>query len=97
VAKALCYKPEGCGFETSRPNEALGFTQPLTKKCSRNIKIIMLLGSKMRQVRRADSLAIIYKPLVCNVGSLTSHKPIGLHGLLWESFIITIIIIIIIR
>jgi hypothetical protein len=39
VVKALCYKPEGSGFE------ALGFTQPLTEMSTRSIKI-MFLGSK---------------------------------------------------
>jgi hypothetical protein len=39
---------------------------------TRNIK--MILGSKARPVRRADRLD--------NVGSSTSHNPIGHHGLL---------------
>jgi hypothetical protein len=39
----------------------------------------MFLGSKVRLVRGTDNLNAIYKPIV---GSLTSHKPIGLHGLL---------------
>jgi hypothetical protein len=46
---------------------------------TRNIKI-MFLGSKVRRVRRADNC-------LDNVGSLTSHNPIGLHGLLLDSFI----------
>jgi hypothetical protein len=38
----------------------------------------MFLGSKVRQVRKADNLSAIY---LDNVGSLTSHNPIGLQGL----------------
>jgi hypothetical protein len=69
VVKALCYKPEGRGFGTlcgeflNLPNpsaaQALGFTRPLTEMSTRNIKIIMLLGSKVRRVRRADNLTAI--------------------------------------
>jgi hypothetical protein len=40
----------------------------------------MFLGSKVRRVRKADNLTTIYEPIV--VGSLTSHNPIGLQGLL---------------
>jgi hypothetical protein len=46
---------------------------------TRNIKI-MFLGSKVRRVRRADNLTAIWADCLENVGSLTSHKPIGLHG-----------------
>jgi hypothetical protein len=44
----------------------------------------MFLGSSARSVRRADNLAVIGEPIVYldNVGSLASHNPIGLHGLL---------------
>jgi hypothetical protein len=38
----------------------------------------MFLGSRARLVRRADNFAAI---CLDNVGSLTSHNPIGLHGL----------------
>jgi hypothetical protein len=41
----------------------------------------MFLGSKVRLVSRADNLTAIYEPIAdCldNVGSLTSHNPIGL-------------------
>jgi hypothetical protein len=44
----------------------------------------MFLGNKVRPVRRADNLTTIYEPE--NVGSLTSHNPIGLQGLLRGSF-----------
>jgi hypothetical protein len=40
---------------------------------------ITFLGSKARQVRKADNLAAICEQ---NVESLTSHNPIGLHDLL---------------
>jgi hypothetical protein len=43
----------------------------------------MFLGSKVRQVCKADNLTAIYEPIV---GSLTSHNPIGLQGLLQDSF-----------
>jgi hypothetical protein len=39
-------------------------TQPLTEMSTRNIKIIMLLGSKVRRVGRADNLTAIYEPIV---------------------------------
>jgi hypothetical protein len=39
----------------------------------------MFLGSKARPVRGADNLTAICEAIV---GSLTSHSPIGLHGLL---------------
>jgi hypothetical protein len=42
----------------------------------------MFLGSKVRLVRKADNLTAIYEPILDNVGSLTSHNPIGLQGLL---------------
>jgi hypothetical protein len=42
----------------------------------------MFLGSKVRLVHGADNLTAIYEPND-NVGSLTSHNPIGLYGLLW--------------
>jgi hypothetical protein len=45
-------------------NKALGFTQLLTEMSTRNIKIIMFLGSKVRLVRRADNLTAIYEPIV---------------------------------
>jgi hypothetical protein len=57
VVKALCYKPEGRGFDTRGGERflsiylilpvalALGFTQPLIEMSTRSIKI-MFLGSK---------------------------------------------------
>jgi hypothetical protein len=41
-----------------------GFTQPPTEISTRNIKIIMSLGSKVQPVRRADNLAAICEPIV---------------------------------
>jgi hypothetical protein len=35
------------------------FTQPVTEMSTRNIKIIMFLGSEVRRVRRADNLTAI--------------------------------------
>jgi hypothetical protein len=43
----------------------------------------MSLGSRSRSVRKADNLTAICEPTdLDNVGSSTSHNPIGLHGLL---------------
>jgi hypothetical protein len=68
VIKALCYKPEGRGFDIGRgeflnlPNPS-GRTRSLTEMSTRNT-IIMFLGSKVRRVRRADTLAAICEPIV---------------------------------
>jgi hypothetical protein len=40
----------------------------------------MFLGGKVWRVHRADNLTAICEQIVYNVGSLTSHNPIGLHG-----------------
>jgi hypothetical protein len=42
----------------------------------------MFLGSKVRPVHGTDNFTAIYEPILDNVGFLTSHNPIGLHGLL---------------
>jgi hypothetical protein len=43
----------------------------------------MFLGSRALPVRRADNLTVICDPYCLdNVGSLTSHNPIDLDGLL---------------
>jgi hypothetical protein len=39
-------------------------TQPLTEMSTRNIKIIMFLGSKVRPVRMVDNLTAICGPTV---------------------------------
>jgi hypothetical protein len=54
----------------------------LYQKCVLNLKIIMFLGSKVRRVRRADSLTAIWADCLDNVGSLTSRNSIGIQGLL---------------
>jgi hypothetical protein len=41
-----------------------------------SLSTVIFLGSKARPVRRADT------DCQDNVGALTSHNPIGLHGLL---------------
>jgi hypothetical protein len=51
---------EGRGFDTQWGD----FTQPLTEMSTRNIKIIMFLGSKVRRVRKADNLTAICEPIV---------------------------------
>jgi hypothetical protein len=40
------------------------FTQPLTEMNTRNVKIIMFMGSKVRQVRRTDNFTAISEPIV---------------------------------
>jgi hypothetical protein len=42
----------------------LGLTQLLTDMSTRNIKIMLFLGSKVRPVRRADNLTAICEPIV---------------------------------
>jgi hypothetical protein len=53
------------------------FTQPLTEMSTRNIKIIMFLGSKVRPVRRADNLTAICEPIVLNIAQpYRSPRPV---------------------
>jgi hypothetical protein len=52
----------------------LGSTQPLTEMSTRNIP-----RGKGQPACKADNLTAI---CVENEGALTSHKPMGLHGLL---------------
>jgi hypothetical protein len=42
----------------------------------------MFLGSKLRPVQEADKITAIYESILDNVGSLTSHNPIGIYDLL---------------
>jgi hypothetical protein len=57
---------------------ALGSAQPLTEMSTRNLP-----AGKWRPTCKADKLTTICGPLVYrNVGPSTSHKPLGLHGLL---------------
>jgi hypothetical protein len=42
---------------------------------TRNIKIIMFLGSKVRLVRGADNLTAIYEPIVWQCGILNISQP----------------------
>jgi hypothetical protein len=53
---------------------ALGSTQPATEMSTRD-----LLGGKGGPARKADNLTEI---CLENVGTSTSHTPMGLHGLL---------------
>jgi hypothetical protein len=72
VVKALWYKPEGLipdevNFKIYLILPATpcpGVTQPLTEMSTRNIKIIMFLGSKVWLVRRADNLTAICELIV---------------------------------
>jgi hypothetical protein len=58
---------------------ALGSTQPLKEMSTRNDP-----RGKGRPARRADNLTTIFVSRLSrqNVGSSTSHNPMGLHGLL---------------
>jgi hypothetical protein len=61
-----------------------GLGMHISEMSTRNIKVIKFLGSKVRLVRRVDNLITICEAdCLDNVGSLTSHNPIGLQGLLW--------------
>jgi hypothetical protein len=42
----------------------------------------MFIGNKVQRVRKDDNLTAIWANCLDNVGSLTSHNPTGLHGLL---------------
>jgi hypothetical protein len=42
----------------------------------------ILMGGKGRPARKAGNLTAILADCLENVGSLTSHNPIGLHGML---------------
>jgi hypothetical protein len=53
------------------------FTLPLTEMSTRSRKI-MFMGSRELPVRKVDDFLV-------NVGSVTSHNPIGLHGLFTET------------
>jgi hypothetical protein len=53
----------------------------------------MFLGSKVRLVRRAGNLTTIWADCLDNVGSLTSHNPIGLQGLLRDSFTLLYVLV----
>jgi hypothetical protein len=85
LAEAICYKPEGRGFDSryhwifnpSSRTMALGSTQPLRETRTRNLP-----GGKGQPARKADLNSICEPIAQKNVGASTSHKPMGLHGLL---------------
>jgi hypothetical protein len=66
---------------------ALLSTQPLKEMSTRNI-LGMFLEAKERPARKANNLAAIYiwADFLENVGTSTSHNPMGLHGLLQDTF-----------
>jgi hypothetical protein len=54
------------------------FTQPLTEMSIRNLP-----EGKRRSARKANKLSVICEAYCLeNVGSSTTHKPVGLYGLL---------------
>jgi hypothetical protein len=76
VVTALCYNPEGRGFDSRcgdfsyiyliLPAALCPGVYPASNRneSTRNKQIIMYLGSKERRVRRADNLTAIYEPIV---------------------------------
>jgi hypothetical protein len=50
----------------------------------------MFLRSRARPVRKADNLSLLRADCLDNVGSLTSHNPLGLHGLLQRELCFTL-------
>jgi hypothetical protein len=75
VVKTLCYKPEGHGFDTPWVDFFLndlilpvalgpGIYTASNRNEYRKHKHKMFLGSKVRRVRKADSLTAIYEPIV---------------------------------
>jgi hypothetical protein len=75
VIKALCYKPEGRGFDTRWGDFCLiylilpvalgpGIYSASNRNDYHNTKIIMFLGSKVRRVRRAENLTALCEPIV---------------------------------
>jgi hypothetical protein len=56
------------------------FTQPVRETSTRRGKL-MFLGSRSRQVSKADNFATIYADRVVNVGPITSHNSVVLHKL----------------
>jgi hypothetical protein len=89
AVKALCYKLEGCGFRISWGERllsiyllqlALVFTQPLTEMSTmdRNKNIPGEEGTT--SVWGWQPYHHLSVKCLCNVGSLTSHNPISLHG-----------------
>jgi hypothetical protein len=91
VVEALRYKREGRGIESrwggffNLPNPssrtlALGSTQPLTEMSTRNI-LEMFSGVKSDQCVGLTTLPPSVSQLSReNVGTSTSHNPMGLHG-----------------
>jgi hypothetical protein len=92
VVEALYYKPEGRRFDSRGHSfffsiylilkAALGpevYSASNKNKYQKQAK--MFLGSKARPVREAYNLTAI-SDCLDNVGSSTSHNPIGLHCLL---------------
>jgi hypothetical protein len=76
VVKALCYKPEGRGFDTRWGDffkiylilpAALGprvYSASNRNECQKQKNKIMFLGSKVRLVGKADNFSAISEPIV---------------------------------
>jgi hypothetical protein len=91
---ALSYKPEGRGFETQWGQwflssylilpAALGpAVYSVNNRNEHHKQVIMFLGSKAAAGAYSwQTYRHLWADYLDNVGSLTSHKPTGLHGLL---------------
>jgi hypothetical protein len=63
-----------------------GSTQPLTEMNTRNLP-----GGKGRPACKADLNRHLWADSLQNVGASTPHSPMGLHGLLQDSFTLSTI------
>jgi hypothetical protein len=89
--EALCYKPEGRGFEFrwgvfffNWPNPscrtmALWLTRPLIRMSTRNLPWGVKDGRRVRLTTLPPSVSRLSRE---NVGASTSHNPMGLDSLL---------------
>jgi hypothetical protein len=64
ICNYACRRTYSCCTNNFLRKENKCVTQPLTEMSTRNIKIIMLLGSKVRRVHRADNLTTICEPTI---------------------------------
>jgi hypothetical protein len=82
--EALCYKPEGLESETRRVIEFFPRHYcPGVDSASTEMSTKDPPGGLGRPARNADRISAICELIAYNdVGTSTSHKPMGLHGLL---------------
>jgi hypothetical protein len=78
VVKALCYKPEGRGFETRWGEWIFSLYLILAAALGPGL----YLASNRNEHQKQKKYHGLWADCLDNVGSLTSHNPIGLHSLL---------------